>query len=223
MKSRVPKVLHNICGRPMIDYVIDSVQSLRLKKTFVVVSKQQVKVIDYLKKNQKISLVFQKKAQGTADALRSCKKLLGKSKSNVLVICADSPLIRKETLQALVNQHKEKRLSCTIITALLENPFGCGRIIRDQYSKVSRIIEENDAIFSQKQIREINSGIYCFNSHDLLQALNQVEMNAKKKEYYLTDVVEILYQTNKTIDTHACSKSEEVLGINSRLDLSKGE
>ncbi|MBL7130506.1 MAG: bifunctional N-acetylglucosamine-1-phosphate uridyltransferase/glucosamine-1-phosphate acetyltransferase [Candidatus Omnitrophica bacterium] len=221
MKSNAPKVLHDICGRPMIDYVVDSVQKLRLRKIFAVVNKQHNKVLEYLKKNRYIRLVFQRKAQGTADALRSSKKFLSKSKTNVLVICADTPLIKKETLQSLINQHKEKHSSCTILTAFLDNPFGFGRILRDQYSKVNRIIEENDATFSQKQIREVNSGIYCFNTYDLLQALDHVEMNIKKKEYYLTDVVKVLYKINKRINTYVCSDADEVLGINSRLDLSK--
>ncbi|MFC1709469.1 bifunctional N-acetylglucosamine-1-phosphate uridyltransferase/glucosamine-1-phosphate acetyltransferase [Candidatus Omnitrophota bacterium] len=221
MKSDLPKILHNICGKPMIEYVIDSVQSLRLKKICVVINKQHDEVAEYLKKNKSLKIVVQKKAQGTADALKSAKSVFGKSKTNVLVVCADTPLIKKETLQDLINRHKEKHVNCTILTAFQDNPYGFGRILRDQFSKVSRIIEENDAIFSQKQIKEVNSGIYCFNSHDLLQALNQVEMNSKKKEYYLTDVVEVIYQANKKIETCTCSVSEETLGINTRLDLSK--
>jgi len=221
MKSRLPKVLHNICGKPMIDYVIDTLQSLRLKKIYTVINKQHGEVAEYLKKNKGVKVVVQKKAQGTADALKSARSIFGKSRTNVLVICADTPLIKKDTLQALINQHKEKHVSCSILTAHLENPYGFGRILRDQFSKVSRIIEENDATFSQKQIKEINSGIYCFNSHELLQALNQVEINTKKKEFYLTDVIEIIYQMNKKIETCSCSGADEVLGINNRLDLSK--
>lgn len=221
MKSSLPKVLHNICGRPMIDYVIDAAKSLRLKKIFTVVNKQQDEVAQYLINNKSVKIVIQKKALGTGDALKSCKSILGKSKSNVLVVCADTPLIKEETLQALVAQHKEKHSSCTILTAFLDNPYGLGRILRDQFSKVSRIIEENDATLSQKQTREVNSGIYCFQSHDLVQALNQVEMNEKRKEYYLTDVIEILYQMNKRIETYVCSSAVEAFGINSRLDLSK--
>ncbi len=221
MKSRLPKVLHDICGKPMIDYVIDTLQSLRLKKIYTVINKQHGEVAEYLKKNKGVKVVVQKKAQGTADALKSARSFFGKSRTNILVICADTPLIKKDTLQALINQHKEKHVSCSILTAHLENPYGFGRILRDQFSKVSRIIEENDATFSQKRIKEINSGIYCFNSHELLQALNQVEINAKKKESYLTDVIEIIYQMNKKIETCLCSSADEVLGINNRLDLSK--
>lgn len=221
MKSDLPKVLHNVCGKPMIDYLVEVVEGLRLKKIFTVVNRQHDQVIEHLKKNKKVKLVFQKKAQGTADAIRSAKNIFAKSKANILVICADTPLIKKETLQALITRHKEKHSSCTMLTAFPENPFGFGRVLRDQFSKVRRIIEENDATFSQKQVREINSGIYCFNSHDLSQALHQVELNAKKKEYYLTDVVEILYHMEKKIETQACSSAQEVLGINSRMDLSK--
>src|SRR3989338_6498185 len=174
MKSSLPKVLHNICGRPMIDYVIDVVKKLHLKKNSVVINKQHKLSLEHLEKNKDIKLIFQKRPQGTADAVSSAKTFLSGSKKNVLIICADTPLIRKETLEALINKHLERNTSCTILTAFLDNPFGVGRIVRDAYSKVSMIIEENDANLSQKQIKEINSGIYCFNSGDLLQALKQV-------------------------------------------------
>ena len=221
MKSDVPKVLHNICGRPMIDYVVDSLKDVRLRKIFVVVNKKDKRLLDYLKKNKYVKPVFQNKPLGTADAISSVKKFLGKSKVNVLVICADTPLISKETLQVLMNRHKEIKASCTILTTFLDSPFGFGRILRDEYSKVYRIIEENDASLSQKQIKEINSGIYCFNSQDLSQALNHVELNPKKKEYFLTDVIGALYKQNKRIDTCVCSNADEILGINSRIDLSR--
>lgn len=220
MKSSVPKVLHHICGRPMVDYVIDAAKGAHLKKIFLVVNKQQNILLDYFRNNKRIKLVFQKKALGTADAVGSTKTYI-KSKANVLVLCADVPLITKETLTALVNKHKESKASCTMLTAFLDNPFGLGRIVRDAYSKVSNIVEENDANFSQKQIREINSGIYCFNSKDLFQTLDEVDINPSKKEYYITDVVEILYKQNKKIETYVCADADEALGINSRLDLSR--
>jgi bifunctional UDP-N-acetylglucosamine pyrophosphorylase/glucosamine-1-phosphate N-acetyltransferase len=221
IKSSLPKVLHNICGRPMIDYVVDALQSVNIKKIVTIVNKKHDRVIEYLKRNKSVSVTIQKKAQGTADALMAAKKFLGKSKNNVLVICADTPLIKKETLQLLIQQHNERKSSCTILTTFFDSPTGLGRILRDQYSKVSRIIEENDATLSQKEIREINSGIYCFDSKDLLMALHEVEINQKKKEFYLTDVVEILYKMNKGIETYVCPEADEILGINSRADLSK--
>ena len=153
MKSDVPKVLHNICGRPMIDYAVDSVKNLRLRKIFVVINKRQDELLNYFKKNKYVKLVFQKKALGTANAVSSAKKFLSKNKANVLVVCADVPLIKKETLQALIERHKERKSSCTILTSLLDNPFGFGRILRDAYSKVYRIVEENDANSSQRQGR----------------------------------------------------------------------
>ena len=221
MKSKVPKVLHLLCGRPMIDYVIDSAKDVGIKKIAVVLSKRHEQLEDYLKKDKTIKIVFQKKPLGTADAVISAKNLLGNSKTNVLLICADTPLVREETLRELINKHKESRSSCTMLTAFSDNPFGFGRILRDEYSKVYRIIEENDASFSQKQIREVNSGIYCFNSQDLLQALKYVEMNTKKKEYYLTDIIDVLYEQGKRINTSTCPDANEILGVNSRLDLSK--
>ncbi|MDD5292047.1 MAG: sugar phosphate nucleotidyltransferase, partial [Candidatus Omnitrophica bacterium] len=221
MKSSVPKVLHAICGKRMIDYTIDSLRQLRLKKISVVVNKQHEQLQGYLKQYKDVKLSFQKKPQGTADAVSSAHKFLSGSKGQALIICADTPLVRKETLQALVDRHKESNASCTILTAFFENPSSFGRIIRDEYSKVCRIIEENDANLSQKQVKEVNSGIYCFKVQDLSQALNSVKLNAKKREYYLTDVVEVLYKENKRIETCICANANEVLGINSRMDLAK--
>lgn len=220
MKSAVTKVLHNICGRPMVDYTIGILGNLRLKKTFIVVNKNQEELLEYFKKYKDVKPVFQKKPLGTADAVNSARRFLGK-KSSVLVVCADTPLIQQKTLEALALKHKESNASCTILTTFTDNPFGFGRIIRDEYSKVCLIIEENNASLSQKQIREINSGIYCFNAQDLLQALNSVKMDSRKKEYYLTDVVEILYKQNKRIETCNCLNANEAMGINSRMDLSK--
>jgi len=221
MKSSVPKVLHTICGRRMIDYTIDSLRQIRLRNISVVVNKQHEQIQEYLKKYSDVKLFFQKKPQGTADAVSSAHKFLSGSKGQVLIICADTPLVRKETLEALIDRHKESNASCTILTAYLENPSSFGRIIRDEYSKVCRIIEENDASLSQKQVKEVNSGIYCFKAQDLSQALNRVKLNANKKEYYLTDVVEVLYKEGKRIETYICANAREILGVNSRLDLAK--
>lgn len=221
MKSNLPKVLHNICGRPMVDYVIDVVKRLHFKKNFIVINKQYQPLLEHLKIHKDIKLIFQKRPQGTADAVSQAKKFISGSKKNVLITCADVPLVNRDTLQALTKKHLERNSGCTILTAFQDNPFGFGRIVRDAFSKVSKIIEENDATPSQKQIKEINSGIYCFNSGDLLQALKEIKINSKKKEFYLTDVIEVLYKQNKIIDTYACLDSNEVLGINSRLDLSK--
>ena len=217
MKSSLPKVLHTICGSPMIDYVLDGLRQLRIKKIVAVVNKSQEQLLDYLEGYKDVKLSFQKKPLGTADAVSSARKFF---KGNILVICADTPLIRKETLQNLINRHKESNASCTILTAFLDNPSSFGRVIRDEYSKVSRIIEENDASSSQKQVKEVNSGIYCFNAQDLSQALSNVKMNTAKKEYYLTDVVEILYKQSRRIETFIGSDANEALGINSRMDLS---
>lgn len=221
MKSNLPKLLHNICGRPMVDYVIEAIRDLHLRKVYVVVNKRQEQLISYLKQNKGLKFIFQRKPLGTADAVKSAKGVLGTSKANTLIICADVPLLRKETLKSLMNKHKDTQSSCTILTAYLNNPSGYGRILRDEFSKVCRIIEENDATVSLKEIKEINSGIYCFKTKDLLEALNQVEINTKKQEFYLTDIVEILYQKGRKIDTYDCLDASEVFGINSQLGLSR--
>lgn len=221
MKSSLPKALHNLCGRPIIDYVFDSLWGARLKKAAIVLGKKQEMLANYVKQKKVVKVVLQMRPLGTADALKSAQSFFAKSRDNILVMCVDTPLVRKETLLALMEKHKESRAVCTILTAHVENPFSFGRIVRDQFSKVCCIVEENDVSVSQKQIPEINSGIYCFKAQELLRALSSIEMNAKKKEFYLTDIVQKLYDQGKRIETCDCVDADEILGINSLCDLSK--
>jgi len=221
MKSSTPKALHTLCGMPMVDYVLDAVKKTPAQRAAVVVNRKQVSFIDYLKTKKNVAIAFQEKPLGTADAVKAARKFFGKPNDTVLVMCVDTPLVRSQTLLALAEKHKESQAACTILTAAVENPFSFGRIVRDQYSKVTSIVEEADASFSQKQIKEINSGIYCFRANELLQSLAQVQLNQKKKEFYLTDIIKVLYEAGKTIQTFDCCDPDEILGINSQQDLSK--
>jgi len=187
MKSDLPKVLHSICGRPMVDYVTEAVTNNKPKKTFVVAgAHNKAALVSYFSatKKKSIKFIIQKKPLGTADAVKAAKVKLKGSRGNVLVICADVPLIREETLNSLMEHHLHSEASCTIMTAFLGEPCGLGRIIRDEFSKVKEIVEENDASEFQRRIKEINSGIYCFKIKDLFLSIDRIEKNKKKKEYY---------------------------------------
>ena len=224
MKSDAPKVLHSICGRPMIDFVLDSVINNKPKKSFVVVGTHNKKELtDYflLTKRKSVKLILQKKPFGTADAVKSAKSKLRGSRGSILILCADTPLIRTETLKILTEHHLQTDANCTIMTAFLEDPCGLGRIVRDEFSKVKEIVEENDATEFQKRIKEINSGVYCFKIKDLVLAIDRIEKNEKKKEYYLTDIVRILYEEKKKIETFIYEDASECLGINSQSGLAK--
>jgi len=222
MKSKTTKVLHKICGRSMIDYVLEAIKGARIKKIAVVVNKEQDELLSYLNNEKGLKLVFQNKALGTGDAVKSAKDFLSKAKGHVLIICADVPLIKSSTINELIERHLDTNASCTILTAQFTDPSGFGRIVRDQFSKITKIVEENDANSAQKQIAEINSGIYCFKTHDLLDALSYIQLNHKKKEYYLTDVIQIMYEkTRKPVETCVLENADEILGINSRSYLAK--
>jgi len=219
MKSDLPKVLHHICGRPMLSYILDLVRVLKIKRTVVVLGYQQEEVKKIIPSG--ITIVIQKKLLGTADAVKQALFQLKNFKGTVLVLYADNPLLENSTIKKLLTYHFKNKLDATLLTATLKNPSGYGRVLRDKYGSICGIIEENDADEFQKSIKEINTGIICFNKEKLKEALAYVKLNKRKKEYYLTDVINIFYKKGYLIDSLKITDINEALGINSRLDLAK--
>lgn len=217
MKSSLPKVLHPICGRPMLGYVLDLVKGLKIKKVIAVLGHKHNEVSKFLPPGMKV--VIQKRLLGTADAVKVAQPALRKFEGTVLVLYADNPLLKKETLKKLLEYHLKNNLDATLLTAKLEKPAGYGRVLRDKYASICGIVEEKDADDFELDIKEINSGIACFNKVRLFEALKYVRTNNRKKEYYLTDVIGILYKKGYLIDSLRLSDTEEALGINSRQDL----
>jgi len=219
MKSNTPKVLHALCGRPMLDYVLDSVRDLKIKKSLVVLGHKHQAVKKLLPAGT--DFVIQKKLLGTADAVKSALPKLKSFKGTLLILYGDIPLLKKETLLGLLKYHIKSNADATLLVAQLDNPVGYGRILRDAYSSICGIVEEKDADDFQKDIKEINTGIICFNKDRLAQALKEVKPNNRKKEFYLTDIINILYKKNCLIEGVRISDINEALGINSRQDLAK--
>ncbi len=217
MKSRMPKVLHPICGRPMLDYVLDLVREIKIKKSVIVLGHQAGEVKKHLEAGIKVAL--QKRLLGTADAVKAGLAALGAFRGTVLILYADIPLLKKETLKNLIAHHSKNNLDATILTAQLDKPVGYGRILRDRYASIAGIIEEKDADEYQKDIKEVNTGIICFAKDKLSAALKSVRLNKRKKEYYLTDLIAILHQRGALIEAVKISDIDEALGINSRVDL----
>ncbi|MCM8800920.1 MAG: NTP transferase domain-containing protein [Candidatus Omnitrophica bacterium] len=217
MNSEVPKVLHPICGRPMLNYVLDLAEAVKPDKIIVVLGYKYKEVKKLLK--PKIKIVIQKKLLGTADAVKRTKALLKDFTGDVLVLYADNPLLRKETIKGLVNYHKENASDATLLTTEVKDPQGYGRVIRDKYASICKVVEEGDANELQKRIKEINTGIICFKAKKLFQVIRSIKLNKRKKEYYLTDTIGLLYQTGALIDSFKLSDPEEALGINSRNEL----
>jgi len=218
MKSDIPKALHPICSRPMLGYILDIVRKLKLSQAIFVLGHKHEEIKKLLMPGAKI--VIQKRLKGTADAVKQALPLLRNFKGTVLVLYADNPLLRLETIKKVLRHHAEHKVAATLLTAKLDEPRGYGRVLRDKYASICGIAEEKDADDFQKDIKEVNTGIVCFDKDRLLEAIKYVRPNNRKKEYYLTDTISILYKKGSLIDSVRISDIHEALGVNSRQDLS---
>jgi bifunctional UDP-N-acetylglucosamine pyrophosphorylase/glucosamine-1-phosphate N-acetyltransferase len=210
MKSATPKVLHTVAGRPMIEWVVSAVAGLKPAKTFVVLGHGSQQVSDIMRERG-VLLAEQKKRLGTAHALQQAAKHLKNFKGEVLVICGDTPLVSGETLEKLVSAHSLAGNAATILSAETTEPFGYGRINRLAGGTVTGIVEEKDCTTQQRAITEINSGIYCFSSPLIWQVLSKIKNKNAKKEYYLTDAIEILRGLGKRVDAKILATIEEIM------------
>ncbi|MEW6101978.1 MAG: NTP transferase domain-containing protein [Candidatus Omnitrophota bacterium] len=219
MKSDYPKVLHSLCGWPMLGYILDLVSELKIKKAVAVLGYKHAEVRKLIPSG--IKVVIQKSLLGTADAVKEALPQFKNLKGHILVLYGDNPLLKKETIKGLIKYHTENNVAATLLTADVHKPAGYGRVLRDKYSSISGIVEEKDADDYQKEIKEINTGIMCFKKDALKSALGRVRPNNRKKEYYLTDVIAILYKQGLLIDSVKIEDINEALGINSREELAK--
>lgn len=225
MKSGRAKVLHELGGSPLIAHVARTAQALDPQTILVVVGHQAEEVEEATLEavGELASFVVQEKQRGTGDAVESARGLLENSDSLLLVLSGDVPLIRAETLQKLLDEHRQTAAACTILSVELQNPTGYGRIVRDKDGSFTRIVEHKDATTDQRQIKEINSGIYCFEARDLFQALRRVKPANEQGEYYLTDVAEIILSLGGQVSVYLHDDAREVSGINTRAELAEFE
>ena len=217
MKSNLPKVLHNLAGKPILNYVLDTVDQLEAKRKLLIIGYKSDKIRELI--GDKIEYVEQKEQLGTAHAVLQTKKLLSDFKGDVLILSGDVPFLTVKTLKKLLKHHQTNNFCCTLASTILKNPKGYGRIIRDKKGEIKGIIEEVDLSADRKKITEINSGIYCFSKDRLFWALEKITPDNKQGEYYLTDTVEILLKEGLTIGNIIVKDYSEILGINGRLDL----
>ena len=219
MKSCLPKVLHKVCGKELIFHVTDCMKTaVKMQKLVVVVGSGSDLVIKCLDKYQ-VDYVFQKERLGSAHALLCAKDKLKNLNGQLIVMCGDTPLVQSKTIKDLLKYHVKNKNSATVLSGIIKNPFGYGRIVRDTRGKVICIVEEKSATEQEKQIKEINSGIYCFDLKVLWKALSKVDNKNNKKEYYLTDVIAILNKDGYKTDAVALTNEEEILGVNTRAQL----
>jgi len=221
MKSKIPKVLHEIGGKPMIDHVLDNLSALNIQDIIVVVGHKYQEVVNYL--DEDIQYVEQKEQLGTAHAVLQAKSKLLQKKGITLIMCGDTPLITVETLKSLIEQHVETKAAATILTAKVSTPTGYGRIIRDNNEFVLKIVEEKDASSENKMINEINSGVYCFDNIKLFKEIEKIDNNNNKSEYYLTDIIGIFKSNGEKVAAYQTTDCEEIIGINDREMLAKAD
>ena len=217
MKSNLPKVLHNLAGKPILNYVLDTIYQLEAKRKILIVGYKSDQIRELI--GDKIEYVEQKEQLGTAHAVLQTNKLLSDFKGDVLILSGDVPFLTVKILKKLLKYHQANNFCCTLVSTILKNPKGYGRIIRDKKGEIKGIIEEVDLSADKKKITEVNSGIYCVNKDKLFQALEKITPDNKQGEYYLTDSVEILLKEGLTVGNIIVKDYSEILGINSRLDL----
>ena len=229
MRSRTAKVLHRLGGRPLIAHVCRAANALSPRRVYVVVGHQAEEVKQAVTEEMGEGgavFVTQAEQRGTGDAVMSAREDLSEADSTLLVLSGDVPFMRAETLGALVHQHRTHRgrgATCTLLSVRLEDPTGYGRVVRDEEGRFERIVEQKDATPEEREIREINAGIYCFETRALFSALEKVQPANAQGEYYLTDVPGILRSDGEDVSVFLHTDSREVSGINTRVELSEFE
>jgi bifunctional UDP-N-acetylglucosamine pyrophosphorylase / glucosamine-1-phosphate N-acetyltransferase len=220
MKSARPKVLHNVAGKPMVDRVMAAAKSLSPKTTTVVVGHMKELLRQGLDRFPELKYATQEPQLGTGHALLQTAPLLERDTGIVLLLSGDVPLLKGHTLAALVQKHVESKVGATVLTAIVEQPYGYGRIVRLK-GRISRIVEERDASPAQRKIREINSGVYVFSLGPLFESLRGLASANAQGEYYLTDLVSTYRRRRLGVETVVVDDPNEIRGINSRSELAE--
>lgn len=217
MKSRLYKVMHPVCGKPMIEHVIDLLEGMSLANLVVVIGHGAEAVRERL--GARVQYAHQKEQLGTAHAVWTSRDILQNEDGVTLVLNGDTPLVTKETLQSLLAHHQDRQAAATVLTAIVSDPTGYGRIIRDENGDVRRIVEEKDATLGQKKVCEISTGIFCFDNRKLFESLPHVANDNAQSEYYLPDVLAILKEQGCVVSAYATKDPEEGSGVNDRVQL----
>lgn len=221
MKSTLPKVLHKVCGKEMVNHVIDTLKEAEVDDINVIVGKGADEVKNGTS-SRKVSYSFQDKQLGTGHAVKCAKDFLKGKEGTVAIFTGDAPLITSNTIKNLISFHEKNQYKATILTSIVSDPTGYGRIIREENEEVGKIVEHKDCNNEELKVNEINAGMYCFDIHELLGSLELLSNNNSQGEYYLTDVIEIL--KNKGFKVGALPvEFEETMGVNSRVQLSEVE
>jgi bifunctional UDP-N-acetylglucosamine pyrophosphorylase/glucosamine-1-phosphate N-acetyltransferase len=217
MNSSLPKVLHPVYGIPMIRSIISTVKSLRPGK-IVVIAGEHIDIIRKVLDDQEIVYVRQREQKGTGHALRSARRYLKRVKGSVVVLNGDTPLVTAQTIRKFLLKHRKDRNMVSVLSFQAQNPDSYGRIFRDKSGQIMAIMEERDASVEQKKIKEVNSGMYALHP-DALSFLDEIKMNKKKKEYYLTDIIDISLRKRKKTAAYCIGQEKECIGVNTKQEL----
>jgi len=220
MKSTQPKVLHTIAGRSLLEHVLRTADSLHPSSVTIVVGHRADAIRDKLVGRQNLRFVLQEPQLGTAHALQQTEPALSGQTGTVVLLSGDVPLLSRSTLRRLTDLHRGAKAAATVVTATVERPYGYGRIVRSG-GRIVRIVEERDATPAERQIKEINSGIYAFDLAPLFDALRGIASQNAQGEFYLTDLVAIYRRRKLPVETHMVENAEEIRGINSRTELAE--
>ena len=223
MGSDLPKVLHTIHGRPLLDYVIDAALKIRSENVIVIIG-HQADLVRETFAGRNLIFVEQLEQLGTGHAVLQARHVLSHYQGNILILCGDVPLLSAEILQQFIAEHVSSHASLSVLTTLLDDPQGYGRVVKKEGTqKIVRIVEERDAAPEERLIKEINTGIYLVECSFLLDAVSRITNTNKQKEYYLTDIVEIA--NGDGLSVHACltADAQSVMGINTPEDLQRAE
>ena len=227
MRSSRPKPLHHLCGRPMLQHIVDAVAGVLPESVVVVVGHRGdwvTKVmVELAPDGVPLSFVTQAEQLGTGDATAVGLTGLDEHEADVLVVPGDVPLIQSATLTALLATHRQSGAAATVLTTVLENPTGYGRIVRAKDGSIARIVEERDATSEQRALREVNTSIYCFKRTLLAPALRRLLPTNAQGEYYLTDVIEVLASAGHLVSSVVLEDQAEVAGVNDRNQLAEAE
>jgi len=218
MNSHIPKVLHKVCGKEMINHVIDTLRNCNIENVNVVIGKGAEKVKKGTE-SRNISYSVQEVQLGTGHAVMCAEEFLKDKTGTVAIFVGDGPLITENTVNSLINYHEQGEFSATILTSIMNDPAKYGRIIRDEKGQVEKIVEFKDCNEDEVKVQEINSGMYCFDIQALLCTLSKLNNNNNQGEYYLTDVIEILKKENKKVGAINVP-TEEITAVNSKFELS---
>lgn len=221
MKSELPKVLHKVGGTPMVLRVLTAAEQTGATVSVTVVGFGAEQVQQAL--GPRSQTVIQTEQLGTGHAVLQAEPLLAEYNGTIMVLCGDTPLLRAATLQKLLQTHRQSQAQATVLTAIMPNPAGYGRVIRDNSGRVVKIVEQKDASAEEQAVNEINTGIYCFEKSSLFESLAMITADNAQGEYYLTDVIGILARQNRMVAAVPAGEPQETMGINSRAQLAQAE